>query len=108
MTYVIVETGGKQYRVARGDVLDVDRIDGDKGSSVEWTKVLLYRKDDGSVVGTPTVPQVKVIGTIVQQGRRRSITILKKKRRKNYIRTKGHRQHFTRIRIDEIAENACN
>ena len=106
MTYAIVETGGKQYRVAPGDVLDVDRLGGEKGSPVEWTKVLLYRKEDGPVIGTPTVPEVKVIGTVVHQGRRRSITVFKKKRRKNYIRTKGHRQHFTRVRIDAIAENA--
>lgn len=105
MTYAIVETGGKQYRVASGDLLDVERFDGEKGSAVEWTNVLLYRKEDGPVVGNPVVPNVKVIGTVVYQGRRRSITIFKKKRRKNYIRTKGHRQYFTRVRIDEIAEN---
>ncbi len=104
MTYAIVETSGKQYRVAPGDLLDIDRFDGDKGSTVEWTNILLYRKEDGPVVGNPLVPNVKVMGTVVLQGRRRSITVFKKKRRKNYIRTKGHRQHFTRVRIDEIAE----
>ncbi|MBQ26591.1 MAG: 50S ribosomal protein L21 [Nitrospiraceae bacterium] len=105
MTYAIVEAGGKQYRVASGDLLDVDRFAGEKGSTVEWTNVLLYRKEDGPVVGTPVVPDVKVTGTVVYQGRRRSITVFKKKRRKNYIRTKGHRQYFTRVRIDEIVEN---
>ena len=105
MTYAIVETGGKQYRVTPGDLLDVDRFDGEKGTAVEWTNILLYRKEDGPVVGNPVVPNVKVMGTVVHQGRRRSITVFKKKRRKNYIRTKGHRQHFTRVRIDEIAEN---
>lgn len=105
MTYAIVETGGKQYRVASGDLLDVERFDGEKGSVVEWTNILLYRKEDGPIVGNPVVPNVKVICTVVYQGRRRSITIFKKKRRKNYIRTKGHRQYFTRVRIDEIAEN---
>lgn len=105
MTYAIVETGGKQYRVAPGDLLDVDRFDGEKGVAVEWANVLLYRKEDGPVVGNPLVPNVKVMSTVVHQGRRRSITVFKKKRRKNYIRTKGHRQYFTRVRIDEIAEN---
>lgn len=105
MTYAVVETGGKQYRVAPGDLLEVERISGEKGSSVEWTSVVLYRKEEGPVVGTPTVPNVKVIGTVVYQGRRRSITVFKKKRRKNYVRTKGHRQYFTRIRINDITEN---
>ena len=65
MTYAIVETGGKQYRVAPGDLLDIDRFDGEKGSAVEWTNVLLYRKEDGPVVGNPLVPNVKVMGTVV-------------------------------------------
>ena len=105
MAYAIVETGGKQYRVAPGDLLDVERIEGEKGSAFEWTTVLLYRKEDAPVIGTPVVPNVTVMGTVVHQGRRRSITVFKKKRRKNYIRTKGHRQYFTRVRIHEITEH---
>lgn len=105
MTYAVVEAGGKQYRVAPGDLLEVERIAGEKGSAVEWTTILLYRKEGGPIVGAPTVPNVKVTGTVVHQGRRRSITVFKKKRRKNYVRTKGHRQYFTRIRINDITEN---
>ncbi len=105
MSYAIVRTGGKQYRVSAGDLLEVERIEGDKGTLVEWTDVLLYRTDDDTIIGTPTVPDVKILGTVVLQARRRSITIFKKKRRKNYIRTKGHRQYFTRVRIDEISAN---
>tara|TARA_B100000315_G_scaffold258730_1_gene311900 strand:+ start:2457 stop:2774 length:318 start_codon:yes stop_codon:yes gene_type:complete len=105
MTYAIIETGGKQYRVASGDLLDVEKIAGEKGSVVEWTSVLLYQREDTPIIGTPTVTDVKVMGTVIYQGRRRSITVFKKKRRKNYIRTKGHRQYFTRVRIDEIVQN---
>jgi large subunit ribosomal protein L21 len=100
--YAIVETGGKQYRVEPGQVLKVEKLDGEVGGTVELGEVLLVSGQGGVTVGRPTVERAKVTAEIVAQGRTRSMMIFKKKRRKNYRRTKGHRQSFTELRITDI------
>ncbi|WP_447974080.1 50S ribosomal protein L21 [Nitrospira sp. Kam-Ns4a] len=100
--YAIVETGGKQYRVVPGQVLKVEKLPGEVGGMVELTRVLLVSGQDGVVIGRPQVERARVTAEIVAQGRARSMMIFKKKRRKNYRRTKGHRQPFTQIRITDI------
>ncbi len=100
--YAIVTTGGKQYRVEPGQLVQVERLPGDVGASVELTEVNLVHGESGLVVGQPTVQKARVTGEIVRQGRTRSIMVFKKKRRKNYRRTRGHRQGFTQIRITGI------
>lgn len=100
--YAIVNTGGKQYRVAPGDVLQVETLSGDVGSLIELRLVNFIQSDAGSVIGQPTVQNAYVKAEILQHGRTRSVTVFKKKRRKNYRRTKGHRQSFTQIRIAEV------
>ena len=103
MAYAVIRTGGKQYRVAPGDVVRVERVVGDVGAPIEFTEVLLTA-DDGAVrIGTPLVDGVRVRAEIVAQGRARKILVYKKKRRKNYRRRKGHRQSITTLRVLEIA-----
>jgi large subunit ribosomal protein L21 len=101
--YAIVETGGKQYRVETGTTIQVERLTGDVGAQVELSKVHLVHGDAGILVGQPLINGAKVTAEIVRQGRTRSITVFKKRRRKNYRRTRGHRQGFTRLLIRDIA-----
>lgn len=100
--YAIVETGGKQYRVQPGEILKVEKLEGDVGGTVQLEKVRLIQGDKGLVIGRPWVERGRVTAEIVGQGRTRSMMIFKKKRRKNYRRTKGHRQCFTEVRITGI------
>lgn len=100
--YAIVETGGKQYRVEPGTLLQVETLPGEVGGTVELGQVRLVSGDNGLQVGRPLVQGVKVTAEIIGQGRTRSIMVFKKKRRKNYRRTKGHRQGFTKLRITGI------
>jgi large subunit ribosomal protein L21 len=100
--YAIIETGGKQYRVQPGELLRVETLPGDVGGIVELTEVRLVQSDGGLSIGRPLVERARVKAEIVQQGRTRSIMVFKKKRRKNYRRTKGHRQGYTQLRITEI------
>jgi large subunit ribosomal protein L21 len=100
--YAILETGGKQYRVEPGSTLEVESIDAEEGQTVELKPVRFISGDNGLTLGQPEVDQAHVKATVVRNGRTRSITIFKKKRRKGYKRTKGHRQGFTQIRIEEI------
>lgn len=101
--YAIVETGGKQYRVEAGATIQVERLAGDVGAQIELSKVRLVHGDAGILVGQPLLNGATVTAEIVRQGRTRSITVFKKKRRKNYRRTRGHRQEFTKLLIKNIA-----
>ncbi|WP_455243888.1 50S ribosomal protein L21 [Petrachloros mirabilis] len=100
--YAIVETGGKQYRVENGTLVQVESLPGEVGGTVELSQVRLVHGDKGVLVGQPLVTGAKVTAEIVGQGRTRSIMVFKKQRRKNYRRTKGHRQGFTKLRITGI------
>ena len=101
--YAIIQTGGKQYRVAPGDVLRVERLPGERGDAVQLDQVLLVTDDGGEIrVGTPLVENASVKGEIVRQGKGKKILVFKKKRRKNYRRKQGHRQLFTAVQIQEI------
>ena len=100
--YAIFETGGKQYRAEPGGVLQVESLQGEVGSMIDISDVRLIHNENAPILGHPTIPKAHVKAEILRQGRTRSIRIFKKKRRKNYRRTKGHRQGFTQIRIAEI------
>jgi large subunit ribosomal protein L21 len=102
--YAVIESGGKQYRVEPGDVLDVERLGevGD-GGSIEFDRVLLVAGDAGLRVGTPAVEGARVKATVLGAAHGPKVRIFKTKKRKGYRRTRGHRQHFDRVRIDEIA-----
>ena len=101
--YAIVETGGKQYRVEAGSTIQVGSLPGDVGVHVELNQVRLVHGDAGLVIGQPLINGAKITAEIVRHGRTRSITVFKKKRRKNYRRTRGHRQGFTQLLITNIA-----
>lgn len=106
MTYAVIRTGGKQYRVTPGSVLRLERLAGDVGASVEFPEVLLAGSDEADTpvrIGRPLVEGAIVRGEIVAQGRDRKVLIFKKKRRKNYRRRRGHRQSITTVRVTEIA-----
>lgn len=101
--YAIIETGGKQYRVETGATIQVASLPGDVGAKIELNQVRLVHGDAGVVIGQPLIHGATVTAQIVRHGRTRSITVFKKKRRKNYRRTRGHRQGFTKLLITHIA-----
>lgn len=101
--YAVIKTGGKQYRVEQGATLAIERLDGDTGAEVSFDEVLLVGSDSATTIGRPLVQGASVKATIVEQGRAKKVIIFKFRRRKNYKRKKGHRQYFTRVRIDSIA-----
>jgi large subunit ribosomal protein L21 len=99
--YAVIETGGKQYRVAPGDVIQVETLNGDAGTPVEFDKVLAVSTDSGFLAGTDAA-SVRVRGTIQNQLRGDKIIVFKFKRKKQYKRTIGHRQNLTSVAISEI------
>jgi large subunit ribosomal protein L21 len=101
--YAIVKTGGKQYQVAVGDQLMVEKLEGNVGDSVELDTVLLIADDDAVTVGKPVIDGAKVVATITEQGKNRKIKVFKKKRRKGYRLLKGHRQAFTALKISDVS-----
>ena len=98
----VVQTGGKQYLVTAGDVIDVERLTGEVGTEVMLSPVLMLQDEAGMTVASGALSNVSVRCRILQQDRARKIVVFKKKRRKNYRRTQGHRQLFTRLRIVEV------
>ncbi len=100
--FAVIKSGGKQYKVAKDDVIRVEKLDAEAGASVDFNEVLLVGDDKGQTVGAPLVDGASVAATVLEQMRDRKIIIFKKKRRQNYRRKNGHRQHLTVLRIDEI------
>jgi len=100
--YAIVRTGGKQYRVEPGDVVRLERVEAEQGSSVTLDDVLLVGGDGEVRVGTPRLENASVVGTVVEQGRTPKLRVFKYKKRKHYRRTAGHRQSFTAVRIERV------
>jgi large subunit ribosomal protein L21 len=102
--YAVIETGGKQYRVRPGDILDVEIFADPDSPSVAFERVLMVGGESGVQVGSPTVPGAKVTATLLRDVRGPKIKIFKKKRRQGYRRTNGHRQDLQRVRIGEITQ----
>ncbi len=100
--YAVVRTGGKQLRVAPGDAVRVEKLDGAVGDRILLEEVLFVGGEGDARIGTPLVEGAKVVGTITAQGRGEKITVFKMKRRKGYRRKAGHRQFYTEVRVDEI------
>lgn len=100
--YAVIKTGGKQYKVAKDDVITVEKLAGDPGSSVSIGDVLLVGDEKAQTVGAPTVEGATVAAEVVEQKRGDKIIVFKKKRRKNYRRKNGHRQDQTVLRITDI------
>ena len=100
--FAVIKTGGKQYRVAADDLIEIDKIAGQAGEAVSFSDVLVVGGDE-TLLGTPTVAGASVTGEVVEQGRKPKVIAFKKRRRKNSRRKRGHRQEFTRVRITEIS-----
>ena len=100
--YAVIKTGGKQYRVTADDVLVVEKIAGDAGTTVEFGEVLLIGGDAGTKIGAPRVAGAVVKAEVVEQGRGPKVIAFKKRRRKNSRRKRGHRQELTTVKITEI------
>jgi large subunit ribosomal protein L21 len=102
MDYAVVRTGGKQYRVSPGDVIHVESLAAEPGTTVELGEVLLAAAGGAVRIGTPLVEGAKVTATVVAHGKARKILVFKMKRRKNQRRKRGHRQRTTTLRVLEI------
>lgn len=101
--FAIVKTGGKQYRVTEGDVLKVEKLEGEAGATIVLDEVLMFGDDKGVKVGAPLVKGANVTAEILETKKGDKVTVFKKKRRHNYRRKKGHRQMVTVLRITKIA-----
>jgi large subunit ribosomal protein L21 len=100
--YAVIETGGKQYRVAPGQTIEIDTIAGDVGAAVEFDRVLALSNDSNELVLGDALKTARVRGRIAARGRGNKIIVFKFKRKKQYKRTIGHRQNYTRVQVEEI------
>jgi large subunit ribosomal protein L21 len=101
--YAVIKTGGKQYRVAANDVLEIEKVAGEAGAKVEFKDVLMVGGDAGAKVGAPFIAGAKVTAEVVEQGRGPKVIAFKKRRRKNSRRKRGHRQELTTVKITGIS-----
>ncbi|OPX39516.1 MAG: 50S ribosomal protein L21 [Desulfobacteraceae bacterium 4484_190.1] len=100
--YAVIKTGGKQYRISEGDEVKFEKLEGAIGDTVTFDEVLLTSDGENIALGQPYLENSKVIGRITRHGKNKKIVVLKYKRRKGYHRKKGHRQHFSLVRIESI------
>ena len=100
--YAIIKTGGKQYRVAEGDVITIEKLDAEANAAVTFDEVLTVVNDGDVKVGAPLVDGAKVTGTVLEQGKAKKILVFKYKAKSNYRRRQGHRQPFTKVSIEKI------
>ena len=103
MKHAIIETGGKQYRVAEGDVIFVEKLNAEAGETVTFDRVLAVIDDEGSVFGAPVVEGAAVTGSVVKNGRGKKVRVYKMKPKKGYQRLQGHRQPYSKVQINSIA-----
>jgi large subunit ribosomal protein L21 len=101
--YAVIQTGGKQYRVKEGDLLSVEKLDLDPGRKAQFDRVLLIEDGETIQVGTPFLDDAMVLGLVLENYKDEKVLVFKKKRRKQFRRTRGHRQPLTKIRIVRIA-----
>ncbi|HEB95696.1 MAG TPA: 50S ribosomal protein L21 [Sedimenticola thiotaurini] len=101
--YAVIQTGGKQYRVAEGDVLRVEKLAADEGAGIELDKVLMVADGDDIKVGTPYVEGGRVTATVQSHGRGGKVKIVKFRRRKHHLKRQGHRQWYTELKITGIS-----
>ncbi len=101
--YAVIVTGGKQYRVAPGDTLKVEKLDVAEGDAVEFDRVLMVADGDAVKIGSPYVAGGKVSATVKAQGRHKKVHIVKFRRRKHHMKQQGHRQYFTEVQITGVS-----
>ena len=100
--FAVIRTGGKQYKVQKNDKIEVEKLEGDEGTVLDFSEVLYLGDEKASTIGAPFVKGAAVKATILMQKRSPKVVIFKKKRRQNYRRTKGHRQPVTVLQITDI------
>jgi large subunit ribosomal protein L21 len=100
--YAIIRTGGRQFRVQKGDTIYIDRVQSPAGETITLGEVLMVAGEGDTQVGSPVVKSASVTGTVLEQVRDHKIRVFKYKKRKHYRRTRGHRQSYTAVRIDQI------
>lgn len=101
--YAIIETGGKQYKVSEGDVIKVEKLDVEAGADYAFDKVLVVAKDDAVNVGAPYVEGAKVAASVIGDGKGKKVVVYKYKPKKGFHKKKGHRQPFTKLKINAIS-----
>ena len=106
--YAIIQTGGKQYKVSKGDNIQVELLPDDIDSKVNFDKVLMLNDEGRVEIGTPYLENARVFGKVVSSGKKDKIKVVKFKRRKRYARTAGHRQSFSEIEITDIQSSSDN
>ena len=102
MKHAIIETGGKQYRVAEGDVIFIEKLNAEAGEAVKFDRVLAVIDDEGSVFGKPMIEGATVSANVVKNGKSKKIRVYKMKPKKGYRKTQGHRQPYTKVQIEAI------
>jgi large subunit ribosomal protein L21 len=100
--FAIVETGGKQYQVSKGDKIFIEKLPEDVGSHITFDRVLMVSEDDNHKIGAPFIEGAQVKGTVVDQKKSDKVIVFKKKRRQNYRRKRGHRQSVTAVEVTDI------
>ncbi len=100
--FAVIKTGGKQYRVQVGDILNVEMLDLEEGKKVIFGDVLLIEDDKNTLIGTPVIEKAQVIGEVVENFKDKKVLVFKKKKRKQYRKLTGHRQRLTRVKIEKI------
>jgi large subunit ribosomal protein L21 len=103
MMYAVVKSGGREYRVSKGDLIRVEKLEGKAGDQVELKDVLMVSKEGETLVGTPHLANAVIKAEIVQDSKGKKVLTYKMKRRKNYRRFKGHRQTYTYLKVNDIA-----
>jgi len=104
MEFAVIKTGGKQYKVAAGESLKIEKIIGDfkVGDIITFDEVMLVEGASGTKVGTPTIPGAKITGTLEQMGRNKTVLVIKYKQKSRYFKKNGHRQHWFKVKIGAI------
>ncbi len=101
--YALIQTGGKQYKVSEGEILKVEKLEGEAGGSIVLDQVMMINDENGSIkIGNPLLDNARVTAKILDQGKNKKIIVYKYKKRKNYRRKQGHRQPYTRLLIEKI------
>jgi large subunit ribosomal protein L21 len=103
--YAVIKTGGKEYRISKGDIIRVEKLNGKVGDQVELKDVLMVSQEGQVQVGTPCLTNAVIMGEIVQEIKGRKVMTYKMKKRKNYRRFKGHRQTYTYLKVNDISLN---
>jgi len=101
--YAVIKTGGKQHKVSEGDIISIEKINGDKGDTVFFNEVLMISRGEDIKIGTPYLDGANVSGEIIEQTKAQKINVFKMKRRKGFKKKTGHRQNLTRMKIKEIS-----